>query len=165
MKTIILLLFTAVCFSQTYNDQLKRYEYRDAYGTLTGYKTYDPYQRVWVYIKVEPTNNRYAKLDYGHAIDASAIDLQGQVATIKQARYDANQQKVQDAVNTCRDYLRNVQNNNSIRTKMLQRFKAECLDVLNQYKGNYDMSKTADTNYLVNWLTNTTDKIVAEEVK
>jgi len=38
-------------------------------------------------------------IDYGHAIDTSAIDLFGKVATIKQGRYDTNYDLVQQTLN------------------------------------------------------------------
>jgi hypothetical protein len=65
--------------------------------------------------------------DYGKVTDVSAIDLMGQVATIKQGRYDNNRDKVQEYINHLFDNLNASNVDPLIKVRAKYRFDLEVL--------------------------------------
>jgi len=169
MKSLLLLLlFSTACYAQytteSYNTNLKRYEYRDAYGTLTDIKSWDSYNRVWVYTQVAQQYNAYntPPRDYGKVTDVSAIDLMGQVATIKQGRYDNNRDKVQEYINHLFDNLNASNVDPLIKVRAKYRFDLEVLKPISNEGG--DLSKNSEANRMMNALREGATRIINEEV-
>lgn len=103
MRTVLLLLlvFTVNSFAQTstekYNSLMKRYEYFDNRGYMTGYKQYNNLLKQWEYFN--SNNSSYQGYQAQPPQPNVDLNLTREVLKSKQQRYDYNNQRLQDAVN------------------------------------------------------------------
>lgn len=165
MKILIyFLLFTsyfsfAQSVTEKWNSLSSRYEYFDGNGNLVGTKTYNNFTNSWTYT---PVNNNYNN-PYGTPYDTSAIDLGFQIASMKQKRYDDNRAKIQSEIDHIYTTINNSDYNESLKTRIRNRFTYEYLNNINKQFKNKDLSSSALTSQIINWIYSGVNKIKKEE--
>ena len=165
---IFLLLFSMNCFSQTstekYNSYLKRYEYFDNNGNMTGYKQYNTYLQQWEYFKVQSQNYQPQS--------SVNVNLVREVLNSKQEKYDLNLSRLKNKVKQIYrniDYIVLEFDRDDVPTAMDYKY-AEHLKYLfqNQYvkaveQKGYDYSNNSLTEDVISYLENGSIQIITKE--
>lgn len=154
------MLYSSAGLAQTitekYNTLNHRYEYFDGNGNMIGHKTYDNLRDEWVYTTVpQQPNSTY--------IEPINLELVEKALSTKQSKYDANVEKINNAVIDMRNKLTFSSFSKETIEKIKKRFNSEYMDVM--YSKKYDYSNNNTTRQIINWLYQGFDKIVIEETK
>lgn len=175
MKTIafLILMFTLSTYAQTvtekYNSYLKRYEYFDNRGQMTGYKQYNSYLKQWEYY-----DNKSQTQGYQIQQPQSSVDLNLAQKTLskKQSSYDDNLKSIQNTVKIIYrniDYLvlKVITNNPKeldyiYANHIKNLFETNCVKPIEQ-KG-YDFSSNATTSTVNEWLVRNSISIIKQEL-
>ncbi|TPD71095.1 hypothetical protein [Flavobacterium microcysteis] len=155
----ILLFYTLAGVSQTltkkYNSVNNRYEYFDSRGNMVGYQFYDNLDKSWKYYEVPQKQQS----TYVQPINHNRVN---QALATKQGRYDANVQKIQNAIEDIADKIMSLEINESAKERISERFDI-ILNNLNASKYNYSNSTT--TNNVINWMYNEINKAIKQETE
>lgn len=151
----ILFLVSIMSFSQTqtkrYNSMTKRYEYFDSRGNMIGYEFYNTMTRQWEYYETKSQNSYQepAKVDLSPTLNALSI---------LQDRYDNNVQQVQNNINNISQKIDELDVTNYEREQIRNAFAKLIAENLSGQKFNY--SSASETNRIINWLYDSTNRII-----
>ena len=151
----ILFLVSIMSFSQTqtkrYNSMTKRYEYFDSRGNMIGYEFYNAMTRQWEYYETKSQNSYQepAKVDLSPTLNALSI---------LQDRYDNNVQQVQNNINNISQKIDELDVTNYEREQIRNAFAKLIAENLSGQKFNY--SSASETNRIINWLYDSTNRII-----
>lgn len=144
--------------SEKWNSYLGRYEYFNGSGYMTGYKEYNKLTGSWDYYTV----NQKPRNIYNKVVSPVNETLVREVMASKQARYDANYQRVQNTISDIQAKIQNFDIEEE-RIKIIdKRFRIEYVEGLNNSK-SYDLSNNNIARQIVNWLYTGYNKIISEE--
>lgn len=154
------------CFGQNstekYNTYLRRYEYFDSNGNMTGYKQYNNYLNQWEYYKSE---------EQGYQIQQPSplgdIELTRQVLSSKQKQYDTNLETIREVVRVSVAYIYSRAKAKGYSNEEAKRSATE-FDVyyVNKVRyGKYDLSFDYVKNDLIIFLSNGAKKIACDNFK
>ena len=156
---LFVLLLGLAAFAQTttekYNSLMNRYEYYNSSGNMIGYKTYDSLMKTWNYYDVQQQTQSQSNYQYVEPVNLKLIN---QALATKQARYDANVQRVQTAINTLRNNVTNSAYSPAVKTNSITEFNEKCVKALNNQ--SYDYSSNSQTTEIINWLYNSMNSYV-----
>jgi|GEM_PF-5429350 len=157
MKFILPFLFCCfLSFGQTltekWNQYQNRYEYYNISNQLVGYKTYNSYTQSWEYYEQKPQQQvQYRDENF---------ELWANVALAKQQKYDANKQKIQNAVDDIRNKISKSGYPSEVWASALGTFDGKYVDGINT--GKYDLSSDNKTTELINWLYSGMNAVLSE---
>ena len=153
----ILLFYTLAGVSQTltkkYNSLNNRHEYFDSRGNMVGYQYYDNLDRSWKYYEVPQKQQS----TYVQPINHNRVN---QALASKQNRYDANVQKIQNAIEDIANKVMNLDVSEEAKERISERFDI-ILNNLNDSKPNY--SSTTSTHNIINWMYDEINKAIKQE--
>jgi len=155
MKLIILLLLSVACYAQTYTEKYNtynnRYEYFNSNNQMIGYKTYNSYTKTWEYYDTPQTT----------AVQSSVnVKLTQEVMAAKQARYDYNHKRINDAIAEARAITDGADIPPAQKQIIRDRFNKEYLPTLQ--KLNVDLSIAANAAGVIKWIWDGVYKILDE---
>lgn len=155
---LILLFYAMSGIAQTltkkYNDLNNRHEYFDSQGSMVGYQFYDNLDNSWKYYELP-------KKQESTYIQPVNITLLNRALASKQSRFDANIQKIDDAISEMRNEIAHSSISQDVKNSVKRRFNSEYMEVM--YSKNYNFSSTSLTSQVINWLRQGFDKIVEQE--
>ncbi|MDX6181929.1 hypothetical protein SGQ44_18285 [Flavobacterium sp. Fl-77] len=168
MKAIyfLLLLFTVNSFAQTatekYNTYLKRFEYFDSRGNLTGYKQYNSYLNQWEYYE-----NKHQGYEIKQPQSSIDVDLVQKTLSSKQSRYDYNLKRIQESINSSTLYLYASSKNKGYSYEESKRSvtEFEAYYVNKVRYGKYDLSYNSVADDLIGFLSKGALKIACDNFK
>lgn len=129
----------------------KRYEYFDSRGNMIGYEFYNTMTRQWEYYETKSQNSYQepAKVDLSPTLNALSI---------LQDRYDNNVQQVQNNINNISQKIDELDVTNYEREQIRNAFAKLIAENLSGQKFNY--SSASETNRIINWLYDSTNRII-----
>ncbi len=158
------LFFTVFSFAQSstekYNQILNRYEYFDANGTLTGYKTYNNILKQWEYFTEESTDREYNK-----PTDPYNIPMLQRVMEAKTNTFNSNSQRLQSAVEDINSKFLDLRLSDQVKEKLHQDFGTYYVNKLNDKTVKYDLANTSSVNGVIQWLYNGANSMVKNELE
>lgn len=145
--------------TEKYNSYLKRYEYFDSNGYMTGYKQYNTYRNQWEYYKTENQAQQ--------PTPSFDLELTRQVLSSKQKRYDYNNQRIQNEVKESVTFIYASSKMKGFTYEEGKRAVTE-FDVyyVNKIRyGNYDLSYDSVADNLITFLAKGALKIACDNFK
>jgi hypothetical protein len=127
---------------------------------MTGYKEYNSSTGSWNYYaqnqRPKPRLNQYNPV-----VNPVNTELIGQVLASKEARYNANAQKIKTEIENIATYVNNLNIDDDTQSIILERHFNEYTNTLNQKR--YDLSSNNLTSQIIKFLYDGINKITKEE--
>ncbi|HCO67907.1 MAG TPA: hypothetical protein DIT04_09175 [Dysgonomonas sp.] len=134
MKRIGIILVAILCsvtltaqnYTKKWNGIMKRYEYFDGRGNMTGYDVYNSIMGQWEHY----STNQPPTYKQSEVYEPYDVDEIYRLGIAKQQRYDSNRAKIQQAVNNL----------------------SEAIDLVQEYRGVITEAQANSINNFNNWL-------------
>lgn len=135
-------LINAQSYTEKYNDLYNRYEYFNNQGRMIGYKYYDNLYKVWKYKDISESSQN----SYTSPVNSSLIN---QALATKQARFDENVKRVQNAIDDINSQIIEMDVSDAIRNEMNIKFKNR-IKLINSK--NIDYSNNTTVKQVIEYL-------------